>query len=362
MSMQLQESRRFSLNGKKDEMNDWPTTPAFSIPEIYLAGQRLRGRLQNHVIGQPYMVTAVIAALLANIKLALVGKSGVGKTYTGETLAKILDISAQTLPLNPDMTCADITGMMILNPETHKMEYYPSPFLNGTQIIVIDELNRSSDKVQTALLDILNGNRVIVDKQVYPLSEAFTTIMTMNPPEDPGTREIINALADRIDYTLPVGTPAPLAMTEILKYGVSPRQLSPIQMTELDKDTDHLDAGAAKIAFIWKMRLSFANCLKDVDLKVLEAASHIVLNFQDEKVWETPATVRTGNSIVEMATIVAILENKCLPTTKHVWDVAPGCLSMLKPVDWMTTKERISLVKSKVSQLKQQYPDWYRSR
>ena len=163
-------------------------------------GGLLQSELRRHVIGQDPMVFAAVAAALTGINLCLVGKPEIGKTFTAETLMKVLGLKGGLLPL----------GNMVLDLETHKKVYSPSPFLGDdldNKQIILDELNRSSDKAQTALLDIIDKKRVIVDKVQYDLSDIYTIVMTMNPPECSGTRPLFSALASRIDYTLMVRNP-----------------------------------------------------------------------------------------------------------------------------------------------------------
>ncbi len=337
-----------------------------AIRDFQNFGGMLQTSLDKHVFGQGEMVTAIVAAVLSDIKLCLVGKSGVGKTHAAEKIKEILGLKGQILPLNPDVTCADITGNMVLDLETRRKVYWPSPFLNGNQMIILDELNRSSDKAQTALLDIINGNRVMVDGVEHKLSEVFTTIMTMNPPEDPGTRPIINALADRIDYTLHVRAPGQETVNAILAYHFSPNSNSFETQHPSDYRFEDMLAMKSRENEIREARQIVERILNShIDNEVLQTASFIQQGFQEawnpatsadwipETVeWDIPATARTAISMVQMATIVALLKEGKLPAKRHIWNVAAGCLGMIKPVDWMTTEQRLKLIKMRIEELR----------
>lgn len=334
-----------TMNGKTASATPIPSrrgtsrSPEFATKTIQESAIKLRTALEQHVFGQRKMIAAVVAAVLSGINLCLVGKSGIGKTHAAETLLKILNFKGQTLPLNPDVTCADITGYMALDLETRKKVYWPSPFLQGNQMIVLDELNRASDKAQVSLLDILNGKRVIVEGVKYPISDIFTTIMTMNPPEDPGTRPIHNALADRIDFVLPVFSPSREAMGSAITYSCSSRGV-----------TNYIDNSEEMIR---QARLGFKSLLNlDADLQspVAMTAVKIVNGFQGDD-WETPASVRTGAAMVKSATIFAALKGKTA-TAEDVWTYAPRCLGMLKHRDYMSTEERLRLIQAHVNEIR----------
>ena len=330
------------------------------LRSVHNTGQEYKNLLSQYVIGQDDMVLAVVAALLGDVKVCLVGKSGVGKTYAAETLMKMLGIKSQLVPLNPDVTCSDITGWMSFDHETSRKVYWPSPFVNGTHMVVLDELNRSSDKVQASLLDILNGNRVIVDQTQYDVSDILTTIMTMNPPEDPGTRPIIDALADRIDFTLMVQTPKPASMRQIIAHNLTDTPVKKIfdaQSAQVrDPETGQLvDIGEIDSERVVRdIRKVTKHLMRRLSSTIPEIASEIVNGFQSDE-WATPATVRTGISIVKMATIVAAVEHGSFPKASHVWQVAPGCLGMLKTTDWTTTSERTYRIWQRVQEIKAQY-------
>ncbi len=335
------------------------------LKEVHNSGDLLRTALSKHVFGQDKMITAIVAAVLADIKLCLMGKSGVGKTHAAETIQEITGLQGQILTLNPDVTCADITGFMKLDYETHKMVYYPSPFLRGNHMIILDELNRLSDKGQNALLEIINSNRVVVDGAEHKLSDIFTAIMTMNPPGDPGTRPIINAFADRIDYTLHVKSPKRETVDAILAYHFSATSRAPRNQSPSDVKFEELLSTGSMEDEIREAR-EIMQYLRNnhVPKEVCDTAALIQQGFQgswrpavqadwipETVEWVIPATFRTAKSMVDMAMITSIIERGELPDHRHVWSVAPGCLGMLEPVGWMTTEQRLELIKMRLREL-----------
>lgn len=334
-----------------------PTDTDEEFPKLRNYGVMLQSEMKKHVIGQDRTVFAVVAAALTGINLCLVGKPGTGKTHSAETLMKILGFKGGTLPLHPDITAFDILGNMILDFETNKKVYSPSPFL-GDDLdnlgIVLDELNRSSDKGQAALLDVIDKKRVIVDKKQYDLSDVYTVVMTMNPPECNGTKPLFSALADRIDYTLAVSNPPQEDLQAIIKYN---RLQPPVECIfghraqapngSLAQVTSRYEAEAV----LRDCRQTFNYHFSTIDDKIDELASIIVDAFQGDE-WVVPATARTGVAIAKMATVVSFMYNAGYPKAKHVWQVAPGCLGMLQPTDWMTTDDRLKRINDRLTQLR----------
>ena len=317
-----------------------------SIDRFQSVGDCLQKELKKHVFGQNQMVFVVAAAVLSGLRICLNGKSGIGKTHAAETAHQLLGIKGQPLPLHPGVTCSDITGNMVLDLETHKMVYMPSPFLNGNHMVILDELNRSTTKVQNALLDIMNKSRIIIGTMPYLLSEPFTTIMTMNPPGTPGTQAIVPALADRIDYTLWVEPPSAEATEEIIAYDCLPDKnlqvLSPPE-GELFKFLAQGRNGSQKngshnenldwLVKIREVRQIFQYHLANVDETVKKAATWIMSGFQGPE-WEAEATPRTAIAMVRMATVTALLQGAKV-TPQHVWSVSPGCLGMIQSSSWL---------------------------
>ena len=326
---------------------------AQSINTFQRLGDFLQKELRKHVFGQDPMVFVIIAAVLSGLRVCLTGKSGIGKSHAAETTHQLLGIKGQVLPLHSGVTCSDITGSMVLDLETHKMVYMPSPFLNGNHMVILDELNRSTTKAQNALLDIMNKSRIIIGTIPYPLNEPFTTIMTMNPPGSPGTQDIVSALADRIDYTLWVEPPSPEVTGEIIAYDCLPEKdvqiLSSPEKEMFEFMTQGHNGsqnnGSHSDVFDWLARIGeardvFQYHLANVDETVGKAASWITSGFQGPD-WEVEATPRTAIAMVRMATVTALLQGAPKVTPNHVWVAASGCLGMLQSSEWMENHQAL---------------------
>ena len=329
------------------------------ITDIYNFGLILRTLLSKHVIDQPALVYTITCAFLADIQLCLMGPSGQAKTHAAETMAKILGIDGNTFPLKPGTAEDEITGYMKLDLKTREMVYHPGPF-TGKQMVILDELNRTSDKAQDALLYILAHRKVIVDGKSYPLSRDFTTIMTMNPPEDGGTRRLIEALCDRIDYVLAIQPVRGQSLEDVISYICSPlhnnveNAFRDQRVSVKDPFTEEqlsFEVGNVS-SLICDARAVYRHILENYcSPEVKHTARLITEEFSDPTYWRIPATPRTGAAMVKMATIWALVGEGKLPTSRHVWQVAAGCLGLVEPQMWLTTSQRLDLIKQTIRSL-----------
>ena len=326
--------------------------------DLRLFGRILQMVLQGHVIGQDQMVEAAVAAALAGIKPVFIGQSGIGKTHVAKTLMKILGLKGHIFPLNLEVTGDDINGYPQLNWETHEKVYSPSPFLDNNEILVLDELSRTTDKAQDALFEVMERNLVTVDRVVRKVSEALTTIATMNPAEEPGTRRIVDGLADRFHYALHVSMPAEKDMEKISFYDCDPPEVPSISKTGILRFENSSSGRLIEVRFgedcktlIMQSRAVFKNAhawMKEFEPDVVRHANFIRGSFRDEKQWANPPAARRNNALTKMATIFAILRKGDLPKPGDAWIVAPGCLGMLRPKDYATTDMRIRMIKKRL--------------
>lgn len=158
------------------------------------------------MIGKEEAATLSLVALLAQGHVLLEDVPGVGKTMLVRTLAKSLDCDFRRIQFTPDLLPSDVTGISIYNPKELEFEFRGGPILGN--IILADEINRTSPKTQSSLLEGMEEQNVTVDGQTIPLGRPFFVMATQNPIEYEGTYPLPEAQLDRFILKLKMGYPA----------------------------------------------------------------------------------------------------------------------------------------------------------
>ena len=166
----------------------------------------LIANIRRVFIGEESAVRLAATTLLARGHLLIEDVPGIGKTLLGVALARSIDASFKRIQFTNDLLPSDILGLSIFNPETRGFEFRRGPIFN--QIILADEINRTTPKTQSALLEAMSDLRVTVDGQTYPLPAPFMIIATQNPVEYHGTFPLPEAQLDRFLIRLKIGYPA----------------------------------------------------------------------------------------------------------------------------------------------------------
>ncbi len=167
---------------------------------------RLKDNIGKRLIGKDDLIRKMLTALLAGGHVLLEDVPGVGKTTLARALADSVDCSFARIQCTPDTMPSDITGVSVYHMHTGEFEVIPGPVVNN--IVLADEINRTSPKTQAALLEAMEERQVTIDKTTIPLPEPFMVIGTQNPVEMTGTYPLPEAQLDRFMMKLSVGYPS----------------------------------------------------------------------------------------------------------------------------------------------------------
>ncbi|MEK6200045.1 AAA family ATPase [Psychrobacter sp. P11G5] len=185
----------------------------------YLANQRqvaqLLVQLNQVVLDKPQVVKLALSCVLAGGHLLLQDLPGMGKTTLAQGLAQLLGLSFNRVQFTNDMLPADILGMSIYNQTTQSFEFRKGPIF--TQLLLADEINRSSPKTQSALLEAMEEHQVTQDGQTYRLPKPFFVIATQNPMQQAGAYPLPESQLDRFLMCLSLGYPSPTAERALLR-------------------------------------------------------------------------------------------------------------------------------------------------
>ena len=194
---------------------------------------RLKSSMEQRIVGKGDVIDKLITALLAEGHVLLEDVPGVGKTSLAKALADSMSLSFARIQCTPDTTPSDITGLSIYNSNTGTFQTVPGPVVNN--IVLVDELNRTSPKTQSALLEVMEEHCVTIDGKQIPVPEPFMVIGTQNPAEMAGTYPIPESQLDRFMMKLSVGYPDTKASENMAKRfleGSLHHQTSPVLTAE----------------------------------------------------------------------------------------------------------------------------------
>jgi len=166
--------------------------------------------------GKPEAISFAIVTLLARGHLLIEDAPGVGKTILAQSLAMSIHSSFQRIQFTSDLLPSDILGVPVYNPHTGAFEFKPGPIF--TNIVLVDEINRTSPKTQSSLLEAMNEFQVSVDGQTYPLPQPFMVVATQNPLEYHGTYPLPESQLDRFMIRTAMGYPPLAEEKEILAH------------------------------------------------------------------------------------------------------------------------------------------------
>ncbi len=167
--------------------------------------QKLKDNIEKRIVGKGDVIEKIIIALLAEGHVLLEDVPGVGKTTIAKALADSVSLSFARIQCTPDTMPSDITGVSIYDSKKAEFSVIPGPVVSN--IVLADELNRTSPKTQSALLEVMEEHRVTIDGKAIEVPQPFMVIGTQNPVDMAGTYPLPEAQLDRFMIRLSVGYP-----------------------------------------------------------------------------------------------------------------------------------------------------------
>lgn len=175
---------------------------------------KLISNIEKVLIGKKHVIELTVVALLAKGHVLLEDVPGVGKTVLVRTLARSIDGVFKRIQFTPDLLPTDVSGVSVYNQKTMEFEFKPGPLF--ADVILADEINRTSPKTQSALLEAMEEHSVTIDGITHRLSPSFFVMATQNPLEYEGTFPLPEAQLDRFLLQLQLGYPTIGEEVEIL--------------------------------------------------------------------------------------------------------------------------------------------------
>ena len=171
--------------------------------------------VEKVIIGKENVIRRVLMAFLSEGHVLLEDVPGTGKTTLAMAFARVLGLDSRRVQFNSDTLPSDIIGFSVYDHEQRRLIYQQGAIM--TNLLLADEINRTSSKTQSALLEAMQERRVTVDGVTHPLPDPFLVIATQNPAGSAGTQMLPNAQLDRFLVRLSMGYPERASQIEIMK-------------------------------------------------------------------------------------------------------------------------------------------------
>jgi MoxR-like ATPase len=201
-------------------------TPQTATATAARAAQ-LEAALRSIIRGKDDVVRLALVAVFARGHLLVEGVPGVGKTTLGQALARALDCGFQRVQFTSDMLPSDVLGISIYSALDQKFEFRHGPIF--TNVLLADEINRTTPKTQSALLEAMNEGQVTVDSHSYALPQPFLVIATQNPVEHHGTYPLPESQLDRFLMRIRMGYPEGESERAILRSEAGAARLDDVR-------------------------------------------------------------------------------------------------------------------------------------
>lgn len=184
------------------------------VSQLTQKTERIRAAIETAVVGKNDVIDLALAVLLSNGHLLIEDIPGVGKTTLAKAIARALGLSYKRIQFTPDLLPSDITGSSIYNQKTGDFEMRPGPVF--ANIVLADEINRTTPKTQAALLECMEERQVTIDGSTHLLPSPFFVIATQNNIELSGTYALPEAQLDRFAARIAIGYPGREAEMDIM--------------------------------------------------------------------------------------------------------------------------------------------------
>lgn len=259
---------------------------------------QLETALRTIIRGKDDVVRLALVCMLARGHLLIEGVPGVGKTTLGQAIARALECSFQRVQFTSDMLPSDLLGISIYSAADQAFEFKRGPVF--TNILLADEINRTTPKTQSALLEAMNEGQVTVDVHSYPLPQPFLVIATQNPVEHHGTYPLPESQLDRFLMRVRMGYPGEEAEREILRSTVGAVQLENLQPILRGAEVVDMQQSVTRV---------------HVDESLLTYTLEIVRKTRESEYFSLGVSPRGSQMLYRAAQAMAYLEGRtfCVP-------------------------------------------------
>jgi MoxR-like ATPase len=275
-----------------------PETASANNPAISDKAKELEKSLRRVIRGKDDVVRLALVSIFARGHLLIEGVPGVGKTTLGQALARAIDCTFQRVQFTSDMLPSDVLGISVYSAMEQQFEFKRGPVF--ANVLLADEINRTTPKTQSALLEAMNEGQVTVDAHSYELPQPFLVIATQNPVEHHGTYPLPESQLDRFLLRVRMGYPDPQAEREILRSEAGASQMDSLRPALTAADVIEMQQAVQQIR---------------VDESLVSYALEIVRRTRESEFLSLGVSPRGSQALYRAAQAMAFLESRtyCTP-------------------------------------------------
>ncbi|SFA84439.1 MoxR-like ATPase [Acetitomaculum ruminis DSM 5522] len=266
----------------------------------------LINEIKKVVIGKEQVIKKVIMAMLAGGHVLLEDIPGVGKTTMALSISRCLGLDYKRIQFTPDVIPSDVVGFTVLDRKSGEFVYKPGVVM--TNLLLADEINRTSSKTQAALLEVMEEGHVTVDGHTYEVPKPFTVISTQNPFGSAGTQMLPQSQMDRFMVRLEMGYPDFESQISILRDRQTEK---PLELVKQVVDKNELEVMQNEVRFV---------TVKD---GILEYITKLVENTRVNEYVKLGVSPRGAYALNNMAKACAYVEGRDYVTPEDVMEVFP---------------------------------------
>lgn len=276
------------------------------------------------IVGKEQVSKLILTTMLAGGHVLIEDVPGVGKTTFANVLAKSVNCKFARIQFTPDTMPSDITGSSVFNYEKHEFEYMEGSIMSN--IVLADEINRTSPKTQASLLEAMEEGRVSVDGKTYDLPQPFMVIATQNPIMQRGTYYLPESQLDRFMMKLTVGYPEKKDSVRIVKNAIEGITAGTVNSVVEIEDIIELKASAANVS---------------ISDSLIEYAAECVEKTRTNEHIQLGASPRALIAWIKAAKAYAFIEGREFVTPDDLKLLAPYVLAHRLIVSGHSSKESV---------------------
>jgi MoxR-like ATPase len=280
------------------------------LEEIAARANAVAASVGKVILGKDDVIEACVVALLAGGHLIVEDYPGVGKTLLAKALARSVDCRFARIQFTPDLLPSDVTGVSVFDQRTAQFEFRPGPVF--ANIVLADEINRSSPKTQASLLESMEERQATIDNVTHPIALPFMVIATQNPIEYEGTYPLPEAQLDRFMMRLSLGYPSREAEEAILEAHASREPLAELTPVLDGAEVLAMQAAAGRVKVVPELRRYVVELLG-----ATRVSADVYLG----------ASPRAGIALVRAAKALALLRGRGYVVPQDVKDLAGRVLN-----------------------------------
>lgn len=273
---------------------------------------QIKREISRVVVGQHEAIDLLLTAILADGHVLIEGVPGVAKTLLARLMSRLIDARFSRIQFTPDLMPSDVLGTTVFNMKSSEFEFHRGPVFSD--LVLVDEINRSPAKTQAALFEVMEERQVTIDGSTHHMGSIYTIIATQNPVEQEGTYRLPEAQLDRFLFKIHMGYPSVDEEVDILK-----RHQDNVKLTNLEEIKPVLN-----IDELLKMREKLQSVY--VEESLLRYIATIIQQTRTSKAVYLGASPRAAVAMLNASKASALLNGRDFVTPEDIKFVTPSIL------------------------------------